>query len=83
MFAPRVCRRSATAAPMPRAAPVISTLARDPSLRGLTKALSLALVGVQMRMVTLDDLARPKLEMVRSQCHALEMALEEVAVIVG
>jgi hopanoid biosynthesis associated RND transporter like protein HpnN len=42
-----------------RAAPVISTLARDPSLRGLTKALSLALVGVQMRMVTLDDLARP------------------------
>src|SRR5204863_5551944 len=31
----------------------------------------------------LDDLAQPKLEMVRGQCHTLEMALEEVAIIVG
>src|SRR5262249_55782542 len=30
-----------------------------------------------------DDLAQPKLEMVRGQCHTLEMALEEVAIIVG
>ena len=42
-----------------RGAPVISALAGDPSLRGLTKALSLALVGVQMHRVTLDDLAPP------------------------
>jgi hypothetical protein len=31
----------------------------------------------------LDDLAQPKLEMVRGQCHTLEMALEEVTIIVG
>ena len=31
----------------------------------------------------LDDLAQPKLEMVRGQSHTLEMALEEVAIIVG
>src|SRR5262245_2192140 len=31
----------------------------------------------------LDDLAQPKLEMVRGQCHTLEMTLEEVAIIVG
>ena len=42
-----------------RAAPIVSTLAGDPSLRGLTRALSLGLVGVQNRMVTLDALARP------------------------
>ena len=42
-----------------RGAPVISVLAGDPSLRGLTKVLSLALVGVQMHRVTLDDLAPP------------------------
>jgi uncharacterized protein len=41
-----------------RAAPVIGTLAGDPSLRGLTRALALALAGVQYKMVTLDDLAR-------------------------
>jgi hopanoid biosynthesis associated RND transporter like protein HpnN len=42
-----------------RGAPVISALAGDPSLRGLTKAVSLALVGVQMQRITLDDLAPP------------------------
>ena len=42
-----------------KAAPLIGTLAGDPSLRGLTKALSFALVGVQYKMVKLDDLARP------------------------
>jgi len=42
-----------------RAAPLVSTLAGDPSLRGLTRALSLGLVGVQNRMVTLDALSRP------------------------
>ena len=31
----------------------------------------------------LEALAQAKLEMVRSQCHTLEMALEEVAIIVG
>ena len=31
----------------------------------------------------LDALPQPKLEMVRSQCHALEMALEELEIIVG
>src|SRR5215472_11725641 len=31
----------------------------------------------------LDDLAQPKLEMVRGQCHTLEMTIEEVAIIVG
>jgi hypothetical protein len=31
----------------------------------------------------LDALAQPKLEMVRAQCHTLEMALEELAIIVG
>ena len=31
----------------------------------------------------LDALPQPKLEMVRSQCHALEMALEEVTIIIG
>jgi hypothetical protein len=42
-----------------QAAPLIGTLASDPSLRGLTRALSLGLIGVQNKMVTLDDLARP------------------------
>jgi hypothetical protein len=28
----------------------------------------------------LDELAQPKLEMVRGQCHTLEMALEEVVI---
>ena len=42
-----------------QAAPLVGTLAGDPSLRGLTRALSLGLIGVQNRMVTLDALARP------------------------
>ncbi|HET9716053.1 MAG TPA: MMPL family transporter [Pseudolabrys sp.] len=42
-----------------QAAPMISTLVTDPSLRGVTRALSLGLVGVQNKMVTLDALARP------------------------
>ena len=42
-----------------QAAPLISTLAGDPSLRGLTRAMSLGLVGVQNHMVTLDGLVRP------------------------
>ncbi|HET7192409.1 MAG TPA: MMPL family transporter [Pseudolabrys sp.] len=48
-----------TAKGLARAAPLVGTLADDPSLRGLTRALSLGLVGVQNRMVTLDALARP------------------------
>ena len=42
-----------------RAAPLVGTLVGDPSLRGLNRTLSLALVGVQNRMTTLDTLARP------------------------
>ncbi|HZP68770.1 MAG TPA: MMPL family transporter [Pseudolabrys sp.] len=42
-----------------QAGPLIGTLASDPSLRGLTRALSLGLIGVQNKMVTLDALARP------------------------
>jgi uncharacterized protein len=42
-----------------QAAPLIGTLLSDPSLRGLTRTLSLALVGVQNKMITLDTLARP------------------------
>ena len=42
-----------------QAAPLIGTLASDPSLRGMTRALSLGLIGVQNKMVTLDALARP------------------------
>ena len=42
-----------------QAAPLIGTLAGDPSLRGLTRTLSLGLIGVQNRMLTLDGLARP------------------------
>src|SRR5690349_7136248 len=42
-----------------QAAPLIGTLTSDPSLRGMTRALSLGLVGVQNKMVTLDALARP------------------------
>ncbi len=40
-----------------KAAPVISALNSDPSLRGLTRAVSLALAGVQYHMVKPDDLA--------------------------
>src|SRR5690349_11027306 len=42
-----------------QAAPLIGTLVGDPSLRGLTRTLSLGLIGVQNKMVTLDALARP------------------------
>jgi hopanoid biosynthesis associated RND transporter like protein HpnN len=41
------------------AAPLVGALADDPSLRGLTQALSLGLTGVQRQMVHLDALARP------------------------
>ncbi len=42
-----------------QAAPLVGTLVGDPSLRGLTRTLSLGLVGVQSRLITLDALARP------------------------
>jgi hopanoid biosynthesis associated RND transporter like protein HpnN len=41
-----------------RAAPVIGALAGDPSLRGLTRALSFGLLGVQQGQAKLDDLQR-------------------------
>ncbi len=42
-----------------QASPLVSTLANDPSLRGLTRTMSLALVGVQNKQITLDTLTRP------------------------
>jgi uncharacterized protein len=48
-----------TAKGLGEASPLIGTLSDDPSLRGLTKALSLGLTGVQKGRVTLDNLARP------------------------
>jgi len=42
-----------------KAAPLVGTLVGDPSLRGLARALSLALVGVQRHLATFDTLARP------------------------
>jgi hopanoid biosynthesis associated RND transporter like protein HpnN len=42
-----------------QASPLVSTLANDPSLRGLTRTMSLALVGVQNKQITLDTLSRP------------------------
>jgi hopanoid biosynthesis associated RND transporter like protein HpnN len=42
-----------------RAVPLIDTLAKDPSLRGLTRGLSLALAGVQYGVTKPDDYARP------------------------
>jgi hypothetical protein len=42
-----------------QAAPLVGTLAGDPSLRGLTRTLSLGLIGVQSKLTTLDALARP------------------------
>ena len=42
-----------------QAGPLVATLADDPSLRGITRALSLGLVGVQKGMTTLDALNRP------------------------
>src|ERR1700760_2320711 len=41
-----------------RAAPVIGALAGDPSLRGLTRALSFGLLGVQSGQAKLEDLQR-------------------------
>jgi hopanoid biosynthesis associated RND transporter like protein HpnN len=40
-----------------QAAPLLGTLVGDPSLRGLTRALSLAFIGVKNKMTTLDALA--------------------------
>ena len=42
-----------------QASPLIATLVDDPSLRGLTRALSLAFIGVQNHTTTLDAMARP------------------------
>jgi hypothetical protein len=42
-----------------QAAPLVGTLVGDPSLRGLTRTLSLGLIGVQNQMLKLDALARP------------------------
>jgi hopanoid biosynthesis associated RND transporter like protein HpnN len=42
-----------------QAAPLIGTLVGDPSLRGLTRTLSLGLIGVQNKMITLDGMTRP------------------------
>src|SRR5262245_50950388 len=42
-----------------QAEPLLGTLAADPSLRGTLDALSLGLVGVQRRELTLDDMKRP------------------------
>jgi hopanoid biosynthesis associated RND transporter like protein HpnN len=41
-----------------RAGPLIQTLASDPTLRGLTRALSLTLVGIQTGAAKLDDFSR-------------------------
>ena len=49
---------------------IVVTLA----MRGADEPLLAGIVGLGR----LDALPQPKLEMVRSQCHALEMALEEV-----
>ena len=46
-------------AKLSQAAPLLSQLTGDPSLRGLVQALSLTLTGVQAEQVTLDGLARP------------------------
>ena len=48
-----------TAQGLGQAGPLVGTLASDPSLRGLTRTLALALIGVQNQMVTLDAMARP------------------------
>jgi hypothetical protein len=42
-----------------RAGPIVGTLAGDPTLRGLTRALSFGLLGVQSGGAKLDDLIRP------------------------
>jgi hopanoid biosynthesis associated RND transporter like protein HpnN len=40
-----------------QAGPILGTLAADPSLRGLSQALSLSLIGIQRKQVSLDDMA--------------------------
>jgi hypothetical protein len=42
-----------------QAGPLLGTLVADPSLRGLTRMLSLVFIGVQNHSTTLDALARP------------------------
>ena len=42
-----------------KAGTLIATLVGDPSLRGLTRALSLAFIGIRSHLTTLDALARP------------------------
>jgi hopanoid biosynthesis associated RND transporter like protein HpnN len=42
-----------------QASPIIGALAGDPSLRGLTRALSFGLLGVQNGQIKLDDMVRP------------------------
>jgi hopanoid biosynthesis associated RND transporter like protein HpnN len=42
-----------------QAGPVIGTLVGDPSLRGMTRALSFAFIAIQNHSTTLDALARP------------------------
>lgn len=42
-----------------QASPIIGALAGDPSLRGLTRALSFGLLGVQNGSIKLDDMVRP------------------------
>ena len=42
-----------------QASPIIGALAGDPSLRGLTRALSFGLLGVQNGQLKLDDMVRP------------------------
>jgi hypothetical protein len=54
-----------------QAGPIIDTLANDPSLRGLTRALSLSLVGVRYGQSKLEDFTRPLL----MSADTLEQAL--------
>jgi uncharacterized protein len=42
-----------------KAEPIIRVLVKDPSLRGLVRALSFALEGLKLGMYSVDDLARP------------------------
>jgi len=42
-----------------RAGSLLGTLVADPSLRGLTRTMSLVFIGVQNHSITFDDLARP------------------------
>ena len=40
-------------------------------------------LAVSWACAVLDDLAQPKLDMVRGQGHALDMALDKVTIVVG